>query len=88
MYYRVWASTRENLTSGVANNKGPDQPGHVRSLISAVVIRLMENIISKLATSEISVFYLVSVAEQTRLCVTWSEFPRTGFLTSRSMYIL
>ena len=55
MYYRVWASTRENLTSGVANNKGPDQPGHVRSLISAVVIRLMENIKCKLATSEISV---------------------------------
>ena len=71
-----------------ANNKGADQPGHVRSLISVVVIRLMENIISKLATSEISVFYLVSVAEQTRLCVTWSESPRTGFLTSRSMYIL
>ena len=39
-----------------ANNTGADQPAHPRSLISAFVIRLLESIISKLATSEISVF--------------------------------
>ena len=41
---------------GAANNKGTDQPAHPRSLISAFVIRLLESIISRLATSEISTF--------------------------------
>ena len=36
-----------------ANIKGADQPAHPRSLISAFVIRLLESIISKLATGEI-----------------------------------
>ena len=36
----IWASTRENLSSVFANNKGADQPAHPRSLISAFVIRL------------------------------------------------
>ena len=40
----------------VANNKRADQPAYPRSLISAFVIRLLESIISKLATSEISIF--------------------------------
>ena len=35
-----------------ANNKGADQPAHPRRLISAFVIRVLESIISKLATSE------------------------------------
>ena len=35
------------------------------SLISAFVICFLESIISKLASSEISIFYLVSVAEET-----------------------
>ena len=49
-----WALTRENLSSGFANNKGADQPAHLRSLISAFVIHLLESIISKLVTSKIS----------------------------------
>ena len=36
-----WASTRENLSSVFANNKGVDQPAHPRNLISAFVIRLL-----------------------------------------------
>ena len=39
-----------------ANNKGADQPAHPRILINAFVIRLLESIISRLATSEISHF--------------------------------
>ena len=39
MYNRAW--TRENLSSGVANNTGADQPAHPRSLISVFVVRLM-----------------------------------------------
>ena len=41
---------------GVANNTSADQPAHPRSLISAFVIRVLKSTISKLATSEISVF--------------------------------
>ena len=39
-----------------ANNTGADQPAHPRSLISAFVIRLLESIISRLNTDEISIF--------------------------------
>ena len=60
---RIWASARENLSRGCANNKAADQPAHPRILISAFVIRLLESIISKLASSEISISLLVSVAE-------------------------
>ena len=40
---------------------------HPRSLIGTFVIRLLESIISKLATREISNFKTVSVAEQAGL---------------------
>ena len=56
---------------------------HPRSLIRANVIRLFESIISRLATSEISIFQLVSVAEQTPLSVALSGTPKTGFLATR-----
>ena len=46
-----WASTRENLSSGLANNKGADQTAQPRSLISGFVIRFLDSIIPKLATS-------------------------------------
>ena len=50
------------------------------SLISPFVVRSLEIIISKVATSEISIFKLVSVAEQSSLSCTWLETPKTGFL--------
>ena len=46
-----WASMRENLSLGLPNNKGTDQPVHPHSLISTFVIRLFESIVSRLATS-------------------------------------
>ena len=55
----------------------------LRSLISAFVICLLESILYKLATSEISIFQVVSVAEQAGLGMTISETPKTGFLASR-----
>ena len=68
-----------------ANNTGADQSAHPHSLISAFVICLMEYITSKLATSEISLFYmyLVSVAEEAGLSLNLSETPKTGFVVSR-----
>ena len=51
----IRASMRENLPSGGANNKGPDQPAHSRSLISAFVIGLLENIIPRLVLAKFQV---------------------------------
>ena len=50
----IWAL--KTCLQGYANNKGADQPSHPRRLVSAFVIGLLENIISRLATSEISIF--------------------------------
>ena len=47
---------QETLSSGFAINKGIDQPAHLCSLIGAFVIHLLESILFKLATSEISIF--------------------------------
>ena len=44
------------MSSGVANNKGADQPALLRSLISAFVIHLLESILYILAASEIPIF--------------------------------
>ena len=62
---------------GFANNKGADQPGHPRSLISAFVIHVLESITSRLAMSKTSICYVVSVAEQAGLNLTLSETPKT-----------
>ena len=64
---------------GFANNKGADQPAHPRRLISAFVIHYLESIISKIATDEISVFYLVSLAVETGLSLTLLEDPEDRF---------
>ena len=37
-YGMIWALARENLTLVFANNKGADQPAHLRRLICAFVI--------------------------------------------------
>ena len=62
-----------------ANNKGPDQPAHLGSLIRAFVIRFLESIICKLATGEISIFQLVSVAEETGLKPCFVGNPEDRF---------
>ena len=55
-------------------------------LISAFVIRLLESIISKLASSDISIFQLVSVAEETGLSLALSETSKTGFFAVRPIF--
>ena len=47
-----WALSRENLSSGFANNTGADQLAHSHR---AYVIRFLESTICKLATGEISI---------------------------------
>ena len=54
------------------NNKGADQPAHLRRLISTFVVRCLDSIIS-----------LVSMAAQAGLGLTWSKTPKTCFLVTR-----
>ena len=81
--YFIWAAARENLSSGVCEQTSADQPAHPHSLISAFVIRFLESIICKPAIGEISIFLLVSVAEETGLKLVLSDTPKTGFLATR-----
>ena len=60
------------------NNKVAEQPKHPHSLIGAFFIRALDSIISKQA----AIFYLVSVAEQAGLDMTWSNGPKTGFFAT------
>ena len=47
-----WLRRNKTCLPGFADNTGADQPALPRSLISSFIIRLFENIISKLDTSE------------------------------------
>ena len=67
---------------GGGGREGTTQ-AHLGSLISAFFIYVLEGNISKLATSEISIFYLVSVAEQAGLNLTLSVNRKTGFVATR-----
>ena len=62
---------------GFANNKGADQPARPRSLISDLVIRFLDSIISELATKEIFIF-LAS------LCSWWDWFE--SYLVGNPVY--
>ena len=62
-------------------NKDADQHVQPSSLISALVNRLLESIITRLATSEI-----VSVVLQDGMNLSLSETPNTGFLTSQPIW--
>ena len=77
---------KKTCLRGFANNTGTDQPAHPRSLISAFVIRYLKSMICKLATVEISKFYLVSVADETGLKLPLSEAPKAGFVATRPVY--
>ena len=55
----------------------------LHSLIRAYVILFSESIISKLAKSQISIFYLFSVAEETGVSLALSETPKAGFVESK-----
>ena len=64
---------------GFANNKGADQPAHPYRLISAFAVHFLLSIISRLAASEISIFSLVSVAEETGLSLALWQTPEDRF---------
>ena len=69
----ILASMQENLSLGVCKQKKAQASLH----IYAVVILLLESIVSKLASCEFSIFKLVSIAEETGLSLPLSETPKT-----------
>ena len=60
-----------NLFMIYADNKGADQPAHLRRLISTFVVRCLDSIIPLVSLSEISSLYLTSVAAQASLSLIW-----------------
>ena len=69
------------MGGGVANDKSADQPAPFVCLISAFIIGILESIVSRLAQSQILIFYL---AMETGLSLILSETPKTGLVSSRT----
>ena len=61
---------------------------HLGSLISGFVIPLLFSIISKLATSEIPLYRLDSVAEQASLSLIFCKTLKTCFLRAAAHMVL
>ena len=83
----IWALTRENTSSKVCEQQRRRTACISLHTVQHLFFHLLENIISKLATREISLFYLVYVAEQAGLGMTWSEATKTGFLASKPICV-
>ena len=62
-----------------ANNKGADQPAHLRSLISPFVVCCIGSMMCILAISKVSRLQLASLAEQASLNLTCSKIPKDMF---------
>ena len=58
-----------------ANNKGTDQPAHLRSLISTFVVRCLDSLMYIPAISKVSRLRLAFVAKQAGLNLIWSQIP-------------
>ena len=67
----------------ICENKDTDQLRGNREADQRLCFRYMDNTIPLLPKSEISSLWLSPVAVQPGLCQTWSETPKTGFLTTR-----
>ena len=64
-------------------NKDADQLRGNREADQRLCFRYSDSTIPLLPKSEISSLWPFSVAVQPCLCGTWSETPKTGFLTKR-----
>ena len=67
----------------ICENKDADQLCGNRIADQRLCFRYTDSAIPLLPKPEISSFYLSSMAVQPGLCGTWSETPKTGFLTTR-----
>ena len=67
----------------ICENKDADQLRGYREADQRLCFRYMDSAIPVLPKDEISSLLPSSVAVQPGLCRTWSETPKTGFLTTR-----
>ena len=67
----------------ICENKDADQLRGNREADQRLCFRYKDSTIPRLPKSEISRLYQSSVAVQPGLCRTWSETPKTHFLTTR-----
>ena len=67
----------------ICENKDADQLRGNREADQCLCFRYTDSAIPLLSKYEISSLYPSSVTVQTGLCRTWSETPKTGFLTTR-----
>ena len=75
--YKMGLNARKPVFEGFGNDKGADLPALPCNRTNAFVILILESIISKLATSAISIVYLISTAGSN---LTFLETLKTGFL--------
>ena len=67
----------------ICENKDTDQLRGNCEADQRLLFRYIARTIPLLSKYKISSFWLSSVAVQPGLCWTWSETPKTGFLTTR-----
>ena len=67
----------------ICENKDADQLRSNCTAYQRLCFRYTDSTIPLLPKSEISSIYTYSVVVQPGLCQTWSETPKTGFLTTR-----
>ena len=72
----------------LCENKGADQLSSNCEADQRLCFRYSDSTIPLLLKSEISSVELFSELVQVGLCRTWSETPKTGFLTSRPILLL
>ena len=70
----------------ICENKAADQLCGKRTTDQRLCFRYIDSTIPLLPKSEISSLQPSSVISQPGLCRTWSETPKTGFLTSRLLW--
>ena len=70
----------------ICENKDADQLRGHREADQRFCFRYIDSTIPLLPIYEISILKPSSVVVQPGLCRTWSEIPKTGFLTTRLIY--
>ena len=70
----------------ICENKDPDQLRGNHEADQRLCFCFTDSTIPLLSTSEISSLSPSSAAVQPGLCGTWSETPKTGFLTTRLIH--
>ena len=84
----IWAFSRENLSTEICEQQRRRPACASAQTDQCFCYSILESNKSNLNAREISIFLLVSAAEETGLCLTLSETPKPGFLATRPIYIL